>query len=93
MPFVISSDDVQLAVPGGTATMSPSRAEAMAEPTSASETLLALTVPALTEPQAVQSALAMSAAQRPLDINLIAFGAALSLPREPCSRKCSEIFQ
>jgi hypothetical protein len=41
MPFVMTSVELQLAVPIGTLTMSPSCAEAMADSTSASDALFA----------------------------------------------------
>ena len=45
MPFVITSVEVQLAIPAGTVTVSPSAAEAIADLTSPSAALFASTVP------------------------------------------------
>jgi hypothetical protein len=50
MPFVISRPEVQLAVPAGTVTVSPSRAEAMADLTSPSSALFASTVAPFVRP-------------------------------------------
>src|SRR2546423_9057500 len=61
IPFVILRVEVQLAVPAGTVTVSPSRAEAMADLTSASSALFASTVAPLAWPAATRN-LTVSAA-------------------------------
>src|SRR6266852_741007 len=58
-PFVMVSVEVQLAVPAGTITVSPSEAEAMADVTSAREGLTALMVAPLVCPTIVRSRPAM----------------------------------
>jgi len=52
IPFVILRVEVQLAVPAGTVTVSPSRAEAMADLTSPSSALFASIVAPLVSPAA-----------------------------------------
>ena len=54
--LVIVSDVVQVSVPAGTVTMSPSFAAATAEPTSANDTLLAAIVAPVAEPETLNSA-------------------------------------
>src|SRR5438132_8969673 len=64
MPFVITRVEVQLAVPAGTVTVSPSLAEAIADLTSSSAALFASTLAAFAWEAAARNRTANDAAKK-----------------------------